>query len=202
MNSSLGETKKMAQTQTQTLRLENLFSDQDLEYLEQYLSDPRVTSQIDQHLGRKRLEGVVLPLHTQQRLTDLVNQHAGVDNLIMNMPPQFVEYSSEYGEPNLNPHYDGDFNEFIIDYQFQSNTSWPLGVDLEIHELEDNSAILFRPNGLAHWRPRKTFQPGEYVRMFFFRFFDPNNPADNSHLPNHPQDKAFSEVNAFRDSLD
>ena len=183
-----------------TIRFDDFFSAEELEYLERDLLDPRVTSHIDQHLGRKRLEGVILPPYCQSKLEDLVNELSGL-NLIMNMPPQYVEYSSEYGEPNLNPHYDGDFNEFIIDYQFQSNTSWPLGVDLELHELQDNSAILFRPNGSAHWRPRKTFQPGEYVRMFFFRFFDPNNPADNSHLPNHHQDEAFSEVNAFRDSL-
>ena len=47
----------------------------------------------------------------------------------------FAEYSSKYGQPNLPPHFDGDTNSLIVDYQYRGNTSWGLGVDATVFEM-------------------------------------------------------------------
>jgi hypothetical protein len=184
------------------IKVENLFTPQEVANLALSIKKPGVTEHIDNELGRIRYEGITVRRSVEEKLIDFVYEQTGQTNLIMNMPPQYVEYNRQYGEPNLRPHFDRDFNEYIIDYQLESNTSWPLGVDLDVYEMPDNSAVLFRPNDSIHWRPRKNFEYGEYVKMLFFRFFDPINPADNSHLPHNPADEMFDEVNALRDSLD
>lgn len=152
-------------------------------------------------LGRLNIEGLKLPTETLDRITRLVNQLLDPPQpLEMVTPPLCVIYSAEYGDPRLPPHFDGDFTDFIIDYQLDSSTTWPLGADLSVYPLKDNSAVGFNPNKTIHWRPEKQFQPGEYVTMIFFRFVNSENPSDNSHLPHHPDDEVFKEVAAFRDS--
>jgi len=114
----------------------------------------------------------------------------------------YVEYNSKYGKPQLPPHWDGDSNDLIINYQFASNTSWDIGIDFDVYKMEDNSAIIFNPNEKTHWRPHKIFNDGEYVKMIFFRFENVNEKSDYSHLQKFwSTDEVFKEIEKFRDSL-
>ena len=113
----------------------------------------------------------------------------------------FAEYSSKYGQPNLPPHFDGDNNSLIIDYQYKSNTSWGLGVDTTVFEMEDNKAIIFNPNEYPHWRPHKTFEEGEEITMIFFRFPDRSGKTDYSHKRQWPGDEIFADIQKIRDNL-
>jgi hypothetical protein len=113
----------------------------------------------------------------------------------------YVEYNGKYGQPNLPPHFDGDTNDLIINIQLSSNTRWDLGLNLETHQLEDNSAMVFNGNTEIHWRPHKEFQEGEYVKMLFVRFYNSANRSDYSYLPMNQSDEIFKEVRELRDSL-
>ncbi len=115
----------------------------------------------------------------------------------------YVEYNNKYGKPNLPPHYDGDFNELIINYQLESNTSWDVGVDKNVYSTEDNSALIFNPNKHIHWRPIKNFSDGEYLKMLFFRLCneDESKRNDYSELMLSMDHEAFKEINDFRDQL-
>lgn len=187
------------------LRVDNLFSPEELQTIAQVFNNlPDQPEDLANPLGRAKvsIEDSDVPKHIETKLTDLVTAAFNIDSEIeMALPPMFVEYSNKYGQPQLPPHFDGDYNDLIIDYQLASNTSWSLGVDTSTYQLEDNSALIFNPNAYAHWRPRKAFKGGEYVRMVFFRFSSPINTSDYSYLPNHPDDPAFDEVNKVRDSL-
>jgi hypothetical protein len=112
----------------------------------------------------------------------------------------FAEYSSKYGQPNLPPHFDGDTNSLIVDYQYKGNTSWGLGVDATVFEMEDNKAIIFNPNEYPHWRPHKTFKEGEVITMIFFRFPDWSGRTDYSHKRQSPSDEIFSHIHKIRDA--
>lgn len=113
-----------------------------------------------------------------------------------------VEYNPRYGDPKLPPHFDGDFSDLIINYQLESNTEWGLGVDLNLYDIEDNSALIFHPNKNIHWRPKKTFKEGEFIRLVFFRFYNAEKLSDYSHLRQHwPHHEIFSDVNKFIDSV-
>ena len=88
-------------------------------------------------------------------------------------------YSNEFGIPNLPPHFDNTEQGHIMNFQLDSNTSWDIGLNLDTYPMEDNSALLFNANEVAHWRPHKTFNPGEYVTMIFFRFRETNESKSN-----------------------
>lgn len=112
------------------------------------------------------------------------------------------EYNLKYGNPTLPTHFDGDHNDLIINYQLTSNTQWGIGVDFNLYQLEDNSALLFHPNESVHWRPKKTFKEGEFVRMIFFRFHKAGNISDYSHLSQYwPNNDIFKDINNFRDTV-
>ncbi len=134
------------------------------------------------------------------RLTKLANSISGLDLTLSSIT--YVEYSSRYGTPSLPPHYDGDNNDLIINYQFDSNTRWDLGVNFETYEIKNNSALVFNPNKTAHWRPNKIFNDGYFVKMIFFRFAKKENPTDYSDLQKFwPNDEVFKNICEFRNSL-
>jgi hypothetical protein len=134
------------------------------------------------------------------RLTKLANSISGLDLTLSSIT--YVEYSSRYGTPSLPPHYDGDNNDLIINYQFDSNTRWDLGVNFETYEIKNNSALVFNPNKTAHWRPNKIFNDGDFVKMIFFRFAKKENPTDYSDLQKFwPNDEDFKNICEFRNSL-
>ncbi len=111
-----------------------------------------------------------------------------------------AEYTSEAGEPNLPPHFDGDQTDLIMTYQLPSNRQWGVGVDLNVYMLEDNDAVIFHPNESIHWRPHAEFKDGEFVRVMFIRFMLPDG-TDYSYKRASLNDPVFDEVHALRDSL-
>jgi len=185
-------------------KLDNLLTPREVRTLNQILENlTEANLKVKDNYGRRIFEELEIPAKLVKKLTKLANRFSDV-RLELLYPINGAEYSLDYnGNPNLPPHFDGDFNEIIIDYQLSSTqgTQWPLGVNLETYPLQDNEAVIFNPNANIHWRPIRTFKEGEYVTMLFFRFYNPAKPADNSHLPNHPQDRVFDKVNAYRDSL-
>lgn len=84
----------------------------------------------------------------------------------------YAEYSTKSGgSPMLNPHWDvSDNSTLILDYQLESNISWPIKVESEVFELEDNSGLLFDSVENIHYRPSRNFLEDEFVKMLFFRF--------------------------------
>lgn len=139
--------------------------------------------------------------HIVRRLSDIASSVAGQD--VQLSSTTYVEYSSKYGKPDLPPHFDGDYNDVIINYQFDSNTEWDVGVAFDLYKLQNNSALVFNPNENAHWRPHKIFKEGEFVKMIFFRFTNPNKMTDYSHLRKYwPMDDFFVDLRKFRDSLE
>jgi len=86
-----------------------------------------------------------------------------------------VKYSAEFGEPTLRPHFDTPSNVvFILDYQLDGNTKWPISVKLEEFILENNECLVFDNNLAIHWRVPQKFKEGEILTMIFYSFTDEN----------------------------
>jgi hypothetical protein len=86
-----------------------------------------------------------------------------------------VKYSSEFGEPTLRPHFDHPTKAvFILDYQLDGNTSWPIVVNLEEFTLKNNECLVFDNNKAIHWRTPQKFKEGESLTMLFYSFIDEN----------------------------
>jgi hypothetical protein len=178
-------------------KIDNFFSKEELKELTDLINNSDDQKKFEE-LGRFQIN-FVLPNHLYKKISGMIQKM--YDNNVVISSAMYVEYNSKYGEPNLRPHYDGDFNDVIIDFQLESNTVWPLGLDLGVYELKDNSALIFNPNQYAHWRPKKIFKNGEYVKMIFIRLANPIQKSNYSHLRYHPSNDIFKEIRKYRDSL-
>lgn len=181
--------------------VKNIFSPEELNFIKNAINKNENENRSDAILGRKFL-GTLRDISTKEIIEKLckiaeketdfpLSIHGGV----------CFEYSKKYGEPNLPPHFDGDGNDLIINLQLSSNTVWEIGINLNVYEIEDNSALIFNPNKEIHWRTHKEFKDGEYVRMLFVRFYNAKNASDYSDLNLHQNDDIFKEIRKLRDSL-
>ena len=84
----------------------------------------------------------------------------------------YVEYNPKYsddGNPYLNPHKDHpSASDFVLDYQLDSNIEWPVAINKDIYSLSNNSALGIITTKNYHWRPKRQWNDGEYVKMIFF----------------------------------
>jgi len=178
-----------------TLIIDNFFSEEELmefnKSFEEAGEETIDNNQSHADLGRKAIQMKVMQIPKK------ANEIAGEGLTLKGI--NIVEYGSEFGKPNLPPHFDGDSTDLIINVQLKSNTSWGVGVDKEVFYIEDNTAVIFNPNKHIHWRPRKEFKPGEFVRMAFLRYFNMDNPSDYSHLRYSIDHEIFSEINDLLD---
>lgn len=127
---------------------------------------------IDNDNGRIMAEILPTPEHIIEKLKTIVREQYGDCEYISTV---YAEYSSEYGAPRLNSHYDSKNDTTLLDYQLNANTKWAITVDNVNYELIDNQAVLLRPLKQFHGRPQKTFKQGEFVKMLFFFFNKPTN---------------------------
>ena len=124
-------------------------------------------------IGRKIAEFFYIPDSIILKLTEKINE----------LYPEykyknatFCEYSLKYGQPNLPPHFDEDrASDLLLDYQLESNTSWPLFIEntpksLKSFVLKDNYGHILFPKKDLHGRVDKVFNDEEYVKMIFFYF--------------------------------
>jgi hypothetical protein len=177
-------------------RIDNIFSQEEIDHIDSLaLENPA----IDTNLGRIHGGQPGLLPDTRKRLTDIARSLSG---LPLGMEhAMIVEYSNLYGKPNLPPHFDGDTNDLIINIQLKSNTVWEMGLNTEVHTLNDNSALVFNANKEVHWRVHKEFQDGEYVRMMFVRFHNEEKRSDYSYQRLSQDDPIFRDAVILRDSL-
>jgi hypothetical protein len=155
---------------------------------------------ISEELGRYQFGILGLDKDIENKLLEIANSVS--DFKCGFSGATFSEYNPKYGVPRLPTHFDGDWNDLIINYQLESNTNWDIGVDFDLYKMSDNSALLFNPNKNVHWRPRKLFKDGEFVKMIFFRFHNAENISDYSHLSKYYRHhKIFEDINKFRDSV-
>lgn len=198
-----------------TIKIKNIFSEEELKTFNKIISDIKMKTldneecisvndsvcDIDTILGRLSIGDVsrYFPSKLKDKLNEIASKFLG--DPAVSSSAGYALYSNKYGSPNLPPHFDGDTNDVIINFQLSSNTSWDLGLGFETYQLEDNSAVVFNGNTNIHWRPYKTFEDGEYVAMIFFRFRSVSKRTDYSHVPMNQTDEAFKEVVKFRNSL-
>jgi hypothetical protein len=180
-------------------KFDNVFTEEELEQIDNAISVSDDLT-VQDHLGRRRTLGIVFSQEILDKIELLVNSAFG-SNLTILPSYRCAEYNNEYGNPNLPPHFDGDNADIFFGFQLSSNTDWDIGVDLNTYSLSNNSAIAFNANECIHWRPRKKFEDGEYVKMIFVRLWDYQNPSDYSHKAYGPNHEVFKDVRKLRDSL-
>ena len=178
------------------IKINQVFTQKELALLNNAIS--KCSFEADPDLGRQKTN-LRLPAKIIQNVEKIVKENYSKNLSISSIA--YVEYNKKFGNPNLPPHFDHDNTNIIVNFQLSSNINWPLGLDMELYNMEDNSALIFSPNDIIHWRPHKTFNDEEYVKMIFFRLVDANNIKNYLHKDYSMGDPIFAEINALRDSL-
>lgn len=142
---------------------------------------PEKKAIIFEKTGRLDLEMIKFPQDIINKVTDIANKNNHGETLrLIPIGCFYAEYSGAHGTPYLSPHYDGGDCNFMFDYQLESNTVWPIGVDEKAYAIKDNEALIFEPLSFMHWRPNRKFENHEFVKMIFFRFFKDSKPKYES----------------------
>lgn len=176
--------------------LYNVFSDKMHKELVRLCRENPLDIKEDPQYGR-----IVYEFNTPDEINKIVYDLIAPPEDMSISSPSCVTYSLEYGTPNLPPHFDGDDTDIILTYQLDSNTDWPVGIDVQHYVLQDNSAIFFHPNENVHWRTHKEFKEGEYVTVMFFRLNYLHRKQDYSHRRLQLNDPIFNAANEYRDGL-
>ena len=177
--------------------IDNLFSEEQILLLNKCIEENYKV--YDTRLGRMKAELDKVPSEIKNKLEKLASDLSG--KKLKFSYALYIIYNKENGLPNLPPHIDADTNDLIFDYQIRSNTDWDLGLETKIYPVKDNSALIFNPNEVIHWRPYKTFEEGETVEMILFRLFDVNNRSDYTHLKYSQSNPIFQDALDFRENL-
>lgn len=168
--------------------VKDIFSDSQIDYINQHITEELSKREVyiwDEHrTGEKFPEAVFMDktkyinnvslgkIILELKLTDDIKEtlvalakNNGFD--VDFFDATYTEYASKYGRPNLEAH--KDYQNFcLIDYQLDSNTSWPLYIEDQEYDLKNNEGIIFVPSQLIHGRIEKEFADNEVVKMIFF----------------------------------
>ena len=88
---------------------------------------------------------------------------------------QFARYTLDSGnQPWLPPHYDKVFQKpmITVDIQMSGNIDWPVYVNGNMYNLQDNQALVFSGTHQIHWRPKIKLEKDQYLDMIFCHMED------------------------------
>ena len=136
----------------------------------------RYTSSIRPSNGEREDDSpIILPDEIHERLYKLAS-----DNFSKTAKQSYIKSAKYSGFlnplPNLPAHLDDNACSYTIDLQLSSNVDWPLYVNGEQFNLEDNWAIIYDGENDLHWRESfPSRNPMSFVHMIFFHFVEPEH---------------------------
>jgi hypothetical protein len=162
----------MIQLIVQNFIIQNVFNDDQLSHINDILKKNEQNILLDRpQFGRTRYDFKSKDLGIDLIL--FLNKTAKKYNKNLNfIGCYYSEYSLKYGTPELAIHTDRTSATFTIDYQLDANIDWDVYVEGIPFSLKNNQAVTINVNSQAHWRPRKNFSEGEYLKMIYFHFAD------------------------------
>jgi len=136
----------------------------------------RYTSSIRPSNGEREDDSpIILPDEIHERLYKLAS-----DNFSRTAKQSYIKSAKYSGFlnplPNLPAHLDDNACSYTIDLQLSSNVDWPLYVNGEPFNLQDNWAIFYDGENDLHWRESfPSRNPMSFVHMIFFHFVEPEH---------------------------
>jgi hypothetical protein len=86
----------------------------------------------------------------------------------------YIDYNIKYGdgryEPSLPPHIDTSENLVTFNYQLDGNIEWDLYIDNKPYELKTGDAIIFSAVNQVHWRPKRKWEEGDFLKIVSFDY--------------------------------
>lgn len=86
----------------------------------------------------------------------------------------YIDYDLRHGEgrfaPSLPPHIDNTETLVTFNYMLDGNIDWDIYIDGKPYSLKVGDAILFSAINQVHFRPKRTWKPGEFVKILTFDY--------------------------------
>jgi hypothetical protein len=86
----------------------------------------------------------------------------------------YIDYDLRHGDdryaPSLPPHIDNTETLVTFNYMLDGNIDWDIYIDGKKHQLKKGDAILFSAVNQIHWRPKRIWKPGEFVKILTFDY--------------------------------
>ena len=169
--------------------IQNVFSKEELEDINLANSKRLDTIEVQDQLGRTRLDYAKYDLHLMpgsilKKADEIAKNFLNHDGKEFKFwYYSFVEYNDKYGIPKLGAHRDtAPFSASIL-CQVESNTSWDVYVDGIPYTLDDNSALTINVRDQDHWRNDKEFKEGDFIKMAFLHYLNEEDTFQNVATP-------------------
>lgn len=123
-------------------------------------------------MARMQIE-VMYPIHIQRKLEQFASEMVGEEVLMYhNSYLSYNKIHNPEANPKLPPHYDSDnyFSKLTIDYQLDSNISWPITIEERTFDLKYGDLLVFWGAGQAHWREPVLFKDGDSTEVLTMHF--------------------------------
>lgn len=86
----------------------------------------------------------------------------------------YIDYDLRHGDgryvPALPPHIDNTETLVTFNYMLDGNIDWDIYIDGKRYELKKGDAILFSAINQIHWRPKRNWKEGEFVKILTFDY--------------------------------
>lgn len=91
----------------------------------------------------------------------------------------YIDYNLEHGDgqyaPSLAPHIDNSEDVVTFNYMLDGNIDWDLYVDGERYTLRKGQAVVFSALNQPHFRPKRKWKEGEFVKIISFDYSPPDD---------------------------
>jgi hypothetical protein len=86
----------------------------------------------------------------------------------------YIDYDLRHGEnryaPSLPPHIDNTETLVTFNYMLDGNIDWEIYIDNKPYSLKSGDAIMFSAVNQVHFRPKRFWKPGEFVKILTFDY--------------------------------
>lgn len=86
----------------------------------------------------------------------------------------YIDYDLRHGDgryaPSLPPHIDNTETLVTFNYMLDGNIDWDIYIDGKPYSLKSGDAIMFSAINQVHFRPKRTWKPGEFVKILTFDY--------------------------------
>ena len=91
----------------------------------------------------------------------------------------YIDYDLRHGDgryaPSLPPHIDNSEDLLTFNYMLDGNIDWDLYIDNEKYQLKKGQAIVFSALNQPHFRPKRKWKKGEFIKILTFDYSPPSD---------------------------
>ena len=86
----------------------------------------------------------------------------------------YIDYDLRHGDgeyaPSLPPHIDNTNTLVTFNYMLDGNIDWDIYIDDNVYSLKKGDAIIFSAVNQTHFRPKRNWKEGEFVKILTFDY--------------------------------